>query len=68
MNENAACPRCGVAFRCGARDAVCACAALVLDDALRTVLQQTLQGCLCMGCLVALNASPTLTLAQRESE
>jgi hypothetical protein len=51
---NAACPRCGVAFRCGARDTQCACAAVLLDDALRAELRVRWQGCLCVGCLQAL--------------
>jgi len=51
---NAACPRCGVTFRCGVSDGQCACAAVPLDDALRAELQQRWQGCLCVGCLRAL--------------
>ncbi len=51
---NAACPRCGAAFRCGVSDAQCACAAVPLDDALRAELRVRWQGCLCVGCLRAL--------------
>ena len=53
---NARCPRCGKAFHCGAQDAMCECAQVQLIDALRTELQQRYVGCLCVGCLRAVQA------------
>jgi len=53
---NAACPRCGGPFRCGAADAHCACFDLRLSEALRGQLatQYGSSSCLCIGCLTAL--------------
>lgn len=52
MNDNARCPRCGGAFRCGANDpAPCACATLTLNDATLAALRERWQGCLCLACL-----------------
>jgi hypothetical protein len=48
------CPRCGGAFRCGARDAACACAGVDLDPAIRGVIAARWDGCLCLDCLRAL--------------
>ena len=53
---NAACPRCGGAFRCGVADpGPCACSTLTLPPALRDELARRWPGgCLCLGCLQAL--------------
>ena len=62
MNESSdVCPRCGAAFHCGAADAEpCACTAVQLDAATLTTLREQYDRCLCMRCLVELqaNASP----------
>jgi hypothetical protein len=53
---NAACPRCGAAFRCGVADAVpCACTGLSLDAATLATLDREFSGCLCIVCLQALS-------------
>lgn len=53
---NAACPRCGGGFHCGAKDSHCACFDLKLGEALRAELKETYGGaaCLCIACLVEL--------------
>lgn len=51
---NAACPRCGGQFLCGAADTNCACFDLQIDPALRTQLTADYSGCLCVNCLAAL--------------
>jgi hypothetical protein len=57
-SANAACPRCGAAFHCGAADAApCACTALALDAALLAALRARYVGCLCLRCLQALAAT-----------
>lgn len=50
---NAACPRCGGEFRCGAKDQTCACFELKLGEALRQQLKSQYGGsdCLCVACL-----------------
>jgi len=49
------CPRCGAAFACGAAGPQpCACAGVGLSTALRQVLAQRFEGCLCKACLQAL--------------
>lgn len=53
---NAVCPRCGGPFRCGAADATCACFGLQIDAALRAQLTADYVGCLCVGCLAALQS------------
>jgi hypothetical protein len=61
---NAACPRCGGDFRCGAKDKTCACFELKLDEALRHQLaaQYGSADCLCIACLTELKAhSPQST-------
>ena len=58
---NTACPRCGVAFRCGVSDAPCACSAVPLDDGLRAFVRERWQGCLCVPCLQAIRAAPEPT-------
>jgi len=51
---NAACPRCGGSFRCGAQDRACDCFGARLDDALRRQLAEQYSSCLCMSCLTEL--------------
>ena len=51
---NAACPRCGGPFHCGAAEATCACFDLPIDPALRAQLTADYIGCLCVNCLAAL--------------
>ncbi|MDM4766584.1 cysteine-rich CWC family protein [Pelomonas sp. SE-A7] len=51
LELNAACPRCGGPFHCGAADARCDCFDLKLDEALRSELARQYQGCLCLSCL-----------------
>ncbi len=55
---NSACPRCGGDFRCGAKDASCACFSLKLGEALREQLKAQYGGsdCLCVACLGELQA------------
>ena len=49
------CPRCGVAFHCGAADpAPCACTTVRLDDQTRALLRERYVGCLCLDCLRSL--------------
>lgn len=57
---NAACPRCGGAFRCGVADpGPCACTTLTLSPALAAELAQRWPGrCLCLACLQALHGAP----------
>ena len=56
LPSNAACPRCGNEFRCGAKDGSCACFDLMLGDELRQALaeQYGSSDCLCLACLVEL--------------
>jgi hypothetical protein len=50
--NNARCPRCGAAFRCGAHDATpCACSTVALDAATLDGLGRRYVGCLCLACL-----------------
>ena len=62
---NAACPRCGGDFRCGATDKTCACFDLKLGDELRLQLaaQYGSGDCLCIACLVELKAGETAARA-----
>ena len=51
------CARCGGAFHCGVADAgPCACASLRLSDALLAALRARYAGCLCLACLLELQA------------
>jgi Cysteine-rich CWC len=53
--QNARCPRCGGAFRCGADDpAPCACTRITLDAAALARLRAAFRGCLCSNCLLQL--------------
>lgn len=54
---NAACPRCGQAFRCGAADVRCACFDVALTPALRAQLAKDYGNCLCVACLVQLQGA-----------
>ncbi len=54
--DNAACPRCGGSFHCGAREARCDCFALRLPPALVAELARQYAGCLCLACLRELDA------------
>ncbi|MFT3664240.1 cysteine-rich CWC family protein [Piscinibacter sp.] len=57
--DNARCPRCGGAFRCGAADAgPCACGTLELTPELRAALAGRYRTCLCLACLRELAAGP----------
>jgi hypothetical protein len=52
------CPRCGGEFHCGAHDpAPCACTTLTLDTALLARLRDRFDRCLCIACLVELQAA-----------
>ena len=52
------CPRCGAAFHCGARDATpCPCAGVTLDAATLRALRERHAGCLCLACLLELQAA-----------
>ena len=51
LPSNAACPRCGEVFRCGAADASCACFGLDIGAALREQLASQYSQCLCVTCL-----------------
>jgi hypothetical protein len=53
MDPRAACPRCGGAFRCGAKDPEpCACTRIALDAATLARLRETFAAhCLCLDCL-----------------
>jgi len=62
---NAACPRCGGAFRCGAQDKVCDCFGAQLNDALRQQLAAQYSNCLCMGCLTELQLQARAGVSQR---
>ena len=51
------CPRCGGEFHCGVNDETpCACTGLKLDAALLSDLSRRWDGCLCLRCLVELQA------------
>ena len=52
---NAACPRCGGTFRCGAADLHCACFHLQISPALRMQLAADFSACLCVTCLAELH-------------
>lgn len=56
LPTNAACPRCGEAFRCGASDAHCACFGLQIGPVLRAQIRRDYgdEACLCVNCLLAL--------------
>ena len=62
MNEttaasNDACPRCAAAFHCGVADAApCACTTVRLDAATLRGLREQYERCLCLRCLVELQA------------
>jgi hypothetical protein len=57
-SNNAACARCGGAFRCGANDASpCACTGLQLNADLLAALRARYTGCLCLNCLRELAAT-----------
>ncbi|MBS0449620.1 MAG: cysteine-rich CWC family protein [Proteobacteria bacterium] len=52
---NAACARCGAAFRCGMDDAApCPCTRIALDARTLAELRDRYVGCLCGRCLAAL--------------
>ena len=54
---NAACPRCGAAFRCGAADAACDCFDLTLSAKLQAEIAAQWQDCLCVACLKQLSSA-----------
>lgn len=54
LPDNAACPRCGGPFRCGASDPTCACFDLKLTEDMRRRLSAQYAGCLCVTCLLEL--------------
>lgn len=51
---NAACPRCGGSFRCGAADKTCVCFGLNIGTVLRAQLAAEYSECLCVKCLAEL--------------
>lgn len=57
LPDNAACPRCGGPFRCGASDPTCACFDLKLTEDMRRRLSAQYAGCLCVACLLELQAA-----------
>jgi hypothetical protein len=55
--EDSVCPRCGGLFHCGVNDdQPCWCVDLRLDGATLAALNERYRGCLCMRCLVLLQA------------
>jgi hypothetical protein len=57
---DAACPRCGGAFHCGAQDEQpCWCNALTLGPALLAALRERHESCLCQTCLLELKRVDT---------
>ncbi len=62
-SPNAACPRCGAAFHCGAQEASCDCARVALDAATLARLRADYGShCLCNACLQALRAAVTVQI------
>jgi hypothetical protein len=58
LTDNAACPRCGAVFHCGARDATpCGCCAVPLDASTLQWLRERYVGCLCLSCLRTLGST-----------
>jgi len=56
--SNAGCPRCGVAFHCGAHESSCDCAQIKVDAATLAALRDAYPGCLCPACLRTLAGLP----------
>ena len=55
LPDNAACPRCGGAFHCGAGEGWCACFGTRLGEALKRELAARWPGqCLCLRCVAEL--------------
>lgn len=57
LPANAACPRCGGPFRCGATDPHCACFDLQIGPVLRAQLATDYSSCLCLNCLIELQSA-----------
>ncbi|GAB4567007.1 MAG: cysteine-rich CWC family protein [Rhizobacter sp.] len=57
--SDAACPRCGGAFHCGANDtAPCPCGNFTLSASTTQRLREQYGSCLCMACLAQLQDPP----------
>ncbi len=48
------CPRCSTPFECGIDTGSCWCREVALNDSIRISFAQSYDGCLCRGCLTAL--------------
>ena len=54
---NRTCPRCGAGFHCGVNDTQpCNCSTLQLDPAALQMLRERYAGCVCLNCLLQLQA------------
>ncbi|MGH2900058.1 MAG: cysteine-rich CWC family protein [Solirubrobacteraceae bacterium] len=52
---SAVCPRCSGPLRCGIDSGLCWCAEVTVSDARRAAFAKYYDGCLCRGCLEALD-------------